>query len=78
MSVELMPQARATMMSGFYATSGVGRMLGVLAGSTLWQIGGVTAVAWTAAAFTLLGLLSLCWGLRGWHHGKHAGGEDCR
>ena len=32
----------------------------------------------TLAAFTLLGLLSLCWGLRGWHHGKHAGGEDCR
>lgn len=72
LSVELMPQARATMMAGFFATSGVGRMIGVLAGATLWQIGGIAAVAWTAAAFTMLGLLSLCWGLYGWHHGKQA------
>jgi hypothetical protein len=52
-------------MSGFYATSGVGRMIGVLIGGTLWHVGGITAVAWTAAGFTLLGLLSLLWGLHG-------------
>lgn len=66
LSTELMPKARATMMSGFYATSGVGRMIGVLIGGTLWHVGGIIAVAWTAAGFTLLGLLSLLWGLHGW------------
>jgi len=70
LSTELMPKARATMMSGFYATAGFGRMIGVLIGGSLWHIGGITAVAWTSAGFTLLGLLSLLWGLQGWQHGK--------
>ncbi|NOR25619.1 MAG: MFS transporter [Desulforhopalus sp.] len=63
---ELMPKARATMMSGFYATAGVGRMIGVLIGGFLWHTGGITAVAWTSAGFTSIGLLSLLWGLHGW------------
>ena len=66
LSTELIPKARATMMSGFYATAGVGRMIGVLIGGFLWQIGGITAVAWSSAGFTFLGLLSLLWGLHGW------------
>jgi predicted MFS family arabinose efflux permease len=66
LSTELMPKARATMMSGFYATAGVGRMIGVLLGGSFWHFGGITAVAWTSAGFTLLGLLSLVWGLHGW------------
>ncbi len=66
LSTELIPQARATMMAGFYATAGVGRMIGVLIGASLWQFGGIRVVAWSAAAFTALGLLSLIWGLHGW------------
>jgi predicted MFS family arabinose efflux permease len=66
LSTELMPKARATMMSGFYATAGVGRMIGVLIGGFLWHFGGITAVAWTSAGFTSIGLLSLVWGLHGW------------
>ena len=66
LSTELMPKARATMMSGFYATAGVGRMIGVLIGGSLWHVGGITAVAWCSAGFTLVGLLSLLWGLQGW------------
>lgn len=66
LSTELMPGARATMMAGFYAASGVGRMIGVLVGGWFWQVGGITAVAWTSAGFTVLGLLSLVWGLHGW------------
>lgn len=66
LSTELMPEARATMMSGFYATAGVGRMVGVLIGGLLWQYGGITAVAWSSAGFTLLGLGSFVWGLHGW------------
>ncbi len=66
LSTELMPRARATMMAGFYASAGVGRMIGVLLGASLWQFGGIRAVAWSAAAFTVIGLLSLLWGLHGW------------
>jgi predicted MFS family arabinose efflux permease len=66
LSTELMPKARATMMAGFYATAGLGRMVGVLMGGLLWRSGGIMAVAWVSAALTCLGLLSLLWGLRGW------------
>jgi predicted MFS family arabinose efflux permease len=66
LSTELMPQARATMMAGFYASAGVGRMIGILAGASLWQYGGIRAVAWSAAGLTAIGLLSLIWGLHGW------------
>lgn len=68
LSTELIPQARATMMAGFYATSGIGRMIGVFTGVALWKMGGITWVAWTAACLTALGLLSLLWGLHGWNH----------
>lgn len=63
---ELIPKARATMMAGFYATAGIGRMIGVLIGGLLWHSGGITAVAWSSAGFTFVGLLSLLWGLHGW------------
>lgn len=66
LSTELMPESRATMMAGFYASSGVGRMLGVLLGGGLWAAGGIKAVTWSAAIFTIFGLLSLVWGLSGW------------
>lgn len=66
LSTELMPKKRATMMAGFYATAGIGRMIGVLLGSSLWQAGGITAVALCAAALTLAGMFSLIWGLHGW------------
>ncbi len=66
LSTEVMPQSRATMMSGFYATAGIGRMIGVVLGGFLWESGGITAVAWSSAGLTCLGLLSLVWGLHGW------------
>lgn len=67
LSTELLPQARATMMGGFYAASGVGRVFGVLLGGVLWSLGGITLVCWSAACLTGLGLLSMLWGLHGWH-----------
>lgn len=66
LSTELMPRARATMMAGFFAAAGLGRMIGVLTGGLLWRSGGIQAVAWFSAALTFLGLLSLLWGLKGW------------
>ena len=66
LATELVPEARATMMSGFYALSGIGRMAGVLGAGLLWKIGGIQMVAWGAACFTILGLFSLLWGLHNW------------
>lgn len=66
LSTELVPEARATMMAGFYAAAGIGRMFGVLLGGLVWQVGGIQVVCWLAAGFTGLGLLALVWGLRGW------------
>jgi len=63
---EVIPQSRATMMAGYYATAGVGRMLGVIFAGFIWNLGGIGGVAVTSAFFTFLGLLSLLWGLRGW------------
>lgn len=66
LATELLPEARATMMSGYYALSGIGRMVGVLGAGLLWEIGGIQMVAWSAACFTILGLISLLWGLSDW------------
>lgn len=68
LSTELLPEARATMMSGFYALSGVGRMVGVLAGGLLWKLGGIYLVSWSASVFTMFGLFSLVWALHNWSH----------
>ena len=63
---EVIPQARATMMAGYYATAGVGRMVGVLIAGYLWGVGGIAGVAAASAGFTFMGLLAVMWGLRGW------------
>ena len=63
---EVIPQARATMMAGYYATAGVGRMVGVLIAGYLWGVGGITGVAAASAGFTFMGLLAVIWGLHGW------------
>lgn len=67
---ELMPERRATMMAGFYATAGIGRMIGVLIGGFLWELTGITGVSWISATATLLGLASLLWGLSNWKQGS--------
>jgi len=66
LSTEVLPQGRATMMGGFYATAGLGRMLGVVVGGSVWALGGIALVCWVAAACTAVGLVSLVWGLRDW------------
>ena len=71
LSTELMAESRATMMSGFYATAGVGRMIGVLVGGWLWHLGGIQAVVWSSMGLTGVGLLSLLWGLHGWAGNEH-------
>jgi len=66
LSTELLPGSRATMMASFYAAAGMGRLLGVLLGGVVWLKGGIPATGLTSAGITLLALLSLGLGVRGW------------
>ncbi len=63
---ELMPDARATMMSGYKAAAGSGRMVGALMGVPLYALGGIMAIGLTAGSITLTGLISLILALRHW------------
>jgi MFS transporter, DHA1 family, inner membrane transport protein len=66
LSTELLPGSRATMMASFYAAAGMGRMLGALLGGVVWLKGGILATGITSAGITLLALLCLGLGVRGW------------
>ena len=63
---ELLPEYRATMMSGFFAAAGMGRIAGALMGGHVWLAGGITATGLISAAASGLGLVSLAWGLYNW------------
>jgi predicted MFS family arabinose efflux permease len=63
---ELLPGFRATMMSGFLASAGAGRVVGALMGGPVWMTGGIFLIGVVSAAMSGLGLTCLIWGLRGW------------
>ena len=63
---EILPGARATMMSSTLAASSVGRMVGALMGGAVWLAGGLAATGLVSAAISGLALVWLVWGLRGW------------
>jgi len=65
LATELAPDARATMMSGFFAAAGLGRVVGALIGGPVWMAGGMPATAAASAAINILALVSLIWGLKG-------------
>jgi predicted MFS family arabinose efflux permease len=65
---EIMPDLRATMMSFFLAASGLGRVVGVLIGGSVWMHGGIMATGMVSAVITALAMMSLMWGLQGWEH----------
>ncbi len=66
---ELQPGMRATIIAGFFAAAGMGRILGALIGGPIWLTGGIVATGLVSAGITALALLSLGWGLRGWRKG---------
>ena len=66
LATELVPGQRATMMSGFFAAAGLGRVCGAVMGVPLWQAGGIVSVSSASTALTLLGWASLYWGLAQW------------
>jgi len=63
---ELLPASRATMMAGYLAAAGAGRVVGALIGGPVWLAGGIYATALLSAVFSGLALASLIWGLWGW------------
>ena len=63
---EILPGARATMMSAYLAAAGLGRVTGALAGGSIWLAGGLPAVCIVSAVISGLGLVSLSAGLRRW------------
>ena len=66
---ELHPEMRATVIAGFFAAAGLGRIVGALIGGPIWLAGGIVATGMISAGVTALALISLCWGLRGWSKG---------
>ncbi len=65
LSTELLPASRATMMSGFFAAAGLGRVIGSLIGSHIWLAGGIFATGLVSGAICVVALVSLAWGLQG-------------
>ncbi|MGB9437859.1 MAG: MFS transporter [Desulfobacterales bacterium] len=66
---ELQPEMRATVIAGFFAAAGLGRIVGALIGGPIWLAGGLVATSLVSAGITALALISLGWGLRGWRKG---------
>ena len=64
LATELVPEARATMMAGVYASGGIGRILGALIGILVWQWGGIQATAIFSVLMSAASLMSLAWGLK--------------
>lgn len=63
---EVLPTYRATMMSGFIAAAGLGRVIGALIGGPFWLLGGLWFVSLVSTILTGLALFSLICGLWGW------------
>jgi DHA1 family inner membrane transport protein len=63
---EILPEARATMMSSNIATMSIGRVIGALLGGLVWLAGGLVATGLVSAIISGLALLCLAWGMRHW------------
>ncbi|ACN17990.1 putative major facilitator transport protein (MFS superfamily) [Desulforapulum autotrophicum HRM2] len=63
---ELVPGSRATMISLLLASSGLGRVMGAFSGGLVWQHFGMGTVCLASTVSTLMALVFLIWGTRGW------------
>lgn len=63
---EILPAQRATMVAGFFATAGIGRVVGAFLGGYLWEWGGMPAAGMVAGGSAALGMVCIFMGLRGW------------
>lgn len=63
---EVMPEARATMMSGYLAAASLGRVTGALMGGPVWLMGGIHGTGIVSACIGCIALLFIGWGFSGW------------
>jgi predicted MFS family arabinose efflux permease len=63
---ELLPGSRATMMAGFLAAGGLGRVFGAMVGGPVWLSGGILSTGLVSSVISGLALVSSIWGLWGW------------
>jgi len=63
---ELTPKSRAAMLSAFYAAGGVGRVIGASMGGYTWKYFGLIGISIVSTFLTILALVILLWGLKGW------------
>ena len=61
-ATEILPDQRATMMSGMLAIAGLGRMAGAVTGGLLWVAKGTLAVALLSAVLCGAAALAMYWG----------------
>ncbi len=54
---EVLPHARATLLSAYFAVLGLGRMTGALLGAPVWEVAGIGGTAAVSAALTALAAL---------------------
>ncbi len=66
MCTELIPGARATMMSLFFGAAGLGRVAGAVSGGMIWHHWGINTVCYISFLFNLAGFLCLRWGTKNW------------
>lgn len=71
LGTELLPSTRATMMAGYFAAAGLGRMAGAFTGGALWLSTGLTGVMIASAMIMVVALACLMWGLAGWRASDH-------
>ncbi len=63
---EITSGSRATMMSLFFASAGLGRVAGATSGVLIWQQMGMGGICLISALLNLLVVISLWWGLGSW------------
>ena len=63
---EILPAQRATMVAGFFAACGMGRVVGAFMGGYLWEWGGMPAAGMVAGMSAALGIVAIYYGLRSW------------
>ena len=66
---ELVPSARATMMSSFLAAAGLGRVGGALAGGFVWPMAGMGGIGLITTLGCMAAITAILWGLHGWERG---------
>lgn len=61
---EILPDARATMMAGYFGAASAGRFCGALLGGWAWTLYGIAAIGTATALMSIIGLVCLMGGMR--------------